>query len=374
MTRYLDIHVIQTVPPSNLNRDDAGSPKQATFGGVRRARVSSQAWKRASRKHFAEREPVQEQATRTQRLAALLADRIQARTNISREAAERISEAVRKPAKLSAGKRKDETAYLLFFGRSQIESIVDQIEPLMPGIADLEGDALDQALADVSLEKALTEGHPVDVALFGRMVADLPNLNVDAAVQVAHALSTHAVETEFDYFTAVDDQKDRDAGDDAGAGMIGTIEFNSATLYRFATLGVELLAENLDGDSAATAAAARRFVEGFVKSMPTGHQNAFAHRTLPDAVVVVVRDDQPVNLVSAFEEPVRPPFAAHSIARLAQELHTSSDLWGSSPASVVATYRQSEDEAVASAFGASVSFAELLDQVEAAAQVATAEA
>ena len=227
--------------------------------------------------------------------------------------------------------------------------------------------ALEAALADISLERALTEGHPVDVALFGRMVADLPKLNVDAAVQVAHALSTHSVENEFDFFTSVDDEKDRDAGDDAGAGMLGTVEFNSATLYRFATVGLDLVAENLDGDPVTTAAAVRRFVEGFVKSMPSGHQNSFAHRTLPDAVVAVVRDDQPVNLVSAFEDPVRPPLVASSIRRLATHLRESAELWSARPATVIATYRSTEGrqgDDPAEVFGPSVAFDELLDRIQ----------
>lgn len=376
--RYIDVHIIQTVPPSNLNRDDAGSPKQAIYGGARRARVSSQAWKRATRKYFAEQTPTSDQATRTLRLTKLLADRIEARSGVERSVAERIGEALRKPLKLTGGKKEGDTAYLLFFGRAQLDSIVEQLDPLLPDIAELEGDDLDAALADVSLQKALSEGHPVDVALFGRMVADLPSINVDASVQVAHAISTHAVETEFDYFTAVDDEKSRDDGDDAGAGMIGTIEFNSATLYRFATIGVDLLAENLDGAASATASAAASFVEGFARSMPTGHQNAFAHRTLPDAVVVVVRDDQPVNLVTAFEEPVRSrTLAATSLKELADELQESSDRWGSTPAAVVANYRSTgndgTDEALKAAFGPSVPFGDLLDAVKSLAAPAPVE-
>lgn len=367
MTRYLDIHVIQTVPPSNLNRDDAGSPKQAMYGGRRRARVSSQSWKRAVRLYLAQNVVEIERATRTQRLQRMLVERIMARTGVDATVAARISSALRKTLNIKDGKNAGntgDTAYLLFFGRSQLESVVDQVVALMPDIAELDDAALADALGDVSLAAALAEGHPADVALFGRMVADLPHLNVDAAVQVAHALSTHGADTEFDFFTAVDDEKSRDDGDDAGAGMIGTVEFNSATLYRFATLGIDLLAENLDGDAALAATTARRFVEGFVKSMPTGKQNAFAHRTLPDAVVAAIRDDQPVNLVSAFEDPVRPPYARNSIDRLAVELKASADLWGSEPVKVLATYRPATDDGVAEVLGPTMTFEQLLDAVE----------
>ncbi len=145
------------------------------------------------------------------------------------------------------------------------------------------------------------------------MVADVTDLNVDAAAQVAHALSTHGVDTEYDYFTAVDDHKAADVEEDAGAGMIGTVEFNSSTLYRYATVDVDLLRRNL-GDDEATVRAVKAFVDAFVRSMPTGKQNTFANRTLPDAVVVSLRYDQPVSYVGAFEEPVH---AAESGGRVA---------------------------------------------------------
>jgi len=114
----------------------------------------------------------------------------------------------------------------------------------------------------------------------------------------------HAVDNEFDYFTAVDDVKHASEDEDAGAGMIGTVEFNSSTLYRYATVDVDLLHHNLGDDDRATTRAVQAFVRAFVESMPTGKQNTFANRTLPDAVVVTVRDTQPVNLVGAFEDAV----------------------------------------------------------------------
>jgi CRISPR system Cascade subunit CasC len=136
------------------------------------------------------------------------------------------------------------------------------------------------------------------VALFGRMVADDPSLNTDASAQVAHSLSTHKVSNEYDYFTAVDDLSSEES---AGAGHIGTIEFNSSTMYRYATVAIHQLAEQLAED---TVQAAVQFVRAFVCSMPTGRQNTFANRTLPDAVLVTLRNDQPINLVGAFEKPV----------------------------------------------------------------------
>lgn len=139
----------------------------------------------------------------------------------------------------------------------------------------------------------------VDMALFGRMVASDPSLNFDACCQVAHAISTHAVHPEYDYFTAVDDCAPED---NAGAGHIGTKEFDSATLYRYATVNVEELKGFLGAE---TAHAVREFTEAFLYSMPTGAQNAYANRTCQDAIYVAIRNDQPVNLCGAFEKPIR---------------------------------------------------------------------
>ena len=365
---YVDIHIIQSVPPSNLNRDDAGSPKQAIYGGARRARVSSQAWKRATRKEAdGLLSPVQE-ATRTKKISALLTNAIAERTGLAEEQATRIATHLLAPLKIKPGKKAADTAYLLFFGREQLRRMVDLVVEDAQALADLDDKQLDAALSDRSVPDVLTHGHPASVALFGRMVADIPALNVDAATQVAHAISTHAVETEFDYFTAVDDENPKE---DTGAGMIGTIEFNSATLYRFATVGVHQLLENLDGDADAAANALRAFITAFVRSMPTGHQNSFAHRTTPSLVAVVIRTDQPVNLVSAFETPVRSSrgLVPESMVLLARELRSTSEVWGLEPKDVFATYSSAVDgrESLVEAFGEALPMLELVDASVAAA-------
>lgn len=369
---YLDVHVIQTVPPSNLNRDDAGSPKQAIYGGVRRARVSSQAWKRATRTYFADATPVTERATRTQRVALLLTDALAMGERLDRDQAARVATALLAPLKITIKKKKDgapdpdsDTAYLLFFGRAQLDRIAERaLSVLPPTVADLTDDEVRDAVAGVRAEDGLMTAHPLEVALFGRMVADLPTLNVDASVQVAHALSTHGVELEFDYFTAVDDEKRRSAGDDLGAGMIGTVEFNSATLYRYATVGVHQLAENLGGEQEHVAEGVSRFVEGFVRSMPRGHQNTFAHHTLPDAVAVVARTDQPVNLVSAFERPVVAAggsgYREPSIEALSREFSQLNNQWGGEPRVVASLRAADSDDKFRAAFGEPGSFDDLL--------------
>lgn len=302
MTRtIIDIHAIQTVPPSNINRDDTGSPKTAVYGGVRRARVSSQAWKRATRKDFETYLDRSDLGVRTKRVVELMSEEI-ARQAPDLEPAQRdeISSAVLRATGLTLSKpRKGETeeaGYLVFLGRRQVESLAAL------GVETFRAGAL-ATLEKKAAQALVKDKNAIDVSLFGRMVADVTDLNVDAAAQVAHAISVHAVETEFDYFTAVDDHKNADAEEDAGAGMIGTVEFNSSTLYRYATVDADALLRNL-GDVEATARAVDAFVRSFITSMPTGKQNTFANRTLPDAIVVTVREDQSVSLVGAFEEAV----------------------------------------------------------------------
>jgi CRISPR system Cascade subunit CasC len=325
----VDLHVLQTVPPSNLNRDDTGSPKTAQFGGVRRARVSSQAWKRATRTTFNSILDRSELGVRSKRLIELLSEEIATiDPSVGEPTRQQLAKSVLGAVEIKVGTPKgkkdvpEESAYLVFFSRRQIA-----------GLAELAVQAF-RAGNDVNKAEARARAnteHSVDVALFGRMVADVTDLNVDAAAQVAHAVSVHAVDNEYDYFTAVDDHKQDDVEEDAGAGMIGTVEFNSSTLYRYATVGVDRLHDTL-GDSKATRRAVEAFARAFTLSMPTGKQNTFANRTLPDAVLIVLRETQPINLVGAFEEaiaePSRIPVAIERLARHAVEVQ---ETYGETP-------------------------------------------
>ncbi|MFB8062024.1 type I-E CRISPR-associated protein Cas7/Cse4/CasC, partial [Kitasatospora purpeofusca] len=182
------------------------------------------------------------------------------------------------------------------------------------------------------------------------------------------ALSTHAAELEFDYYTAVDDEN---TADETGAGMIGTIGFNSATLYRYATVGLHQLRDNLGDDNAAVDAV-DLFVDSFTRSMPTGYGNSFAHRTRPSLVAVVVRTDQPVNLVSAYENavPASRGIVAESARRLATEFATATDQWGDDPlyVGICHTLGAETDETgqeLAKAFGANRTFAALREGLRA---------
>lgn len=220
----------------------------------------------------------------------------------------------------------DVSTYLVFLSSLQLRQLAEYA---------VERAANDEKPKKREIEKLLNRNHSVDLALFGRMVADDAAVNVDASCQVAHAISTHSVENEFDFFTAVDDVKSQDQAEtDAGAGMMGTVEFNSSTLYRYATINLDMLRENLGSDDA-TVRAVDAFAQAFVKAMPTGKQNTFANRTLPEAIYVSVRDDQPVSLVGAFENAVTSRedtgFLAPSVSRLVKEAADIEDAYGVKP-------------------------------------------
>lgn len=292
---YMDIHIIQTVPPSCINRDDTGSPKTAMYGGTMRARVSSQAWKRAMRQMFQELFSSDSIGYRTKKLPELVTAKMC--EDYEEFRGEDIGKTVNDVLELAGVKAgSDKKAALFFVSARQIKNIADLAVKYH---RDTSSKETKKKMFKAELEKAVNEDPSVDILLFGRMAAGNPCLNYDAAAQVAHSISTHTVNNEYDYFTAVDDCGEEDT---AGAGHLGTVEFNSSALYRYATVNIRELADNLEAGELKTAV--RGFAEAFIRSMPTGKQNTFANRTLPSLVYVTMRKDQPVNLAGAFERPV----------------------------------------------------------------------
>jgi CRISPR system Cascade subunit CasC len=288
---YVDVHVLQTVPPSCVNRDDTGSPKTAVYGGVTRARVSSQSWKRAVRMMFRELFPFEELGVRTKKIVGMVADEI--RKLDAGIDPEKSAQRLLENAGLKIKSSEKGTDALFFLSVAQAKALAN--------LATEDPETMKEKPSKEAREKAqnaLKQSPGIEIALFGRMVADDPSLNTDACAQVAHSISTHKISNEYDYFTAVDDLS---AEDSAGAGHIGTVEFNSSTLYRYATVAVHELKKQLGDD---TITAVNQFVRAFVCSMPTGKQNTFANRTLPDTILVTLRNDQPINFVGAFEKPV----------------------------------------------------------------------
>lgn len=290
---YVDIHVIETLPPSCVNRDDLGSPKTAFYGGVTRARVSSQAWKHIIRKEFENMS--EDVGKRTKHILDMVMTEIgNIDSTIEEEKKQAMAEEVVAGAGLSFdSKKKEDTKVLVFVSNAQARALAET------AVAHIDEKKKNKSAFEKECKAALSSKPSADIALFGRMVAADPDLNFDAAAQVAHAISTHEVHNEFDYFTAVDDLK---ADDTAGAGHLGTTEFNSSTMYRYATVNALELKRTLGKD---VPHVIRDFIEAFVRTMPTGKQNSFANLVRPDAVYVTVRRDQPVNMAGAFEKPVQ---------------------------------------------------------------------
>lgn len=362
MSVFVDIHVLQTLPPSNPNRDDTGAPKSATFGGVSRMRISSQAIKRATRQDFEGKIADGNYGVRTKKIVELVARTIsEKRPDLEAQSVElaemglkAIGFKLAEPRGKKTEQQLKEAGFLVFLSAKQIEHVADA---LISVASEADPSA---AFKDLKPRSLVDTNHSIDIALFGRMVAEPNALNVDAACQVAHAIGVGAVEREYDYYTAVDDEKKRSEEADEGAGMIGTIEFASATVYRYATINVDMLRENLGDDSVADRAV-ELFVDSFVRSMPTGKVTTFANRTLPDAVLVQVRDDQPINMAGAFEDPIvagEHGFADPAVKRFVEFESKLRDLTGLEPVGSLATWTTPRGEAF-SALGNQVRLVDL---------------
>ncbi|BDM82865.1 type I-E CRISPR-associated protein Cas7/Cse4/CasC [Acaryochloris marina] len=338
-----EIHLLQSFPPANLNRDENGMPKSTVFGGRPRARISSQCQKRAVRLHYQQYSDLNSEhfANRSRswlsELKPLLmaADIAEDQAEVAAKLALSYLGADEDPKKLG------KTKTILFLGQTEIAAIADILiknwDAIAPGLTE-ETPTLPKKDPNIGkvIEKSLaTTGKPGDVALFGRMMASLPSVNVDAAVQMAHAISVNKLQQEFDFFTAVDDlgdTSDLDSNDDAGADHLGETGFNSSTYYRFTVIDTQQLEKNLGTDEQ-IAVILKAFSEAFVQAIPTGHQNGFAAHSLPAVVMVVVRRGQPISLVDAFEEPVAPrnnkSLLENTIARLDQHWTDLCKMYGS---------------------------------------------
>lgn len=320
---FIEIHVLQNFAPSNLNRDDTGAPKDCTFGGFRRARISSQCLKRALRRHLGSShlfEPTQ-LATRTKRIVEELVRRV---TKAGKPAAEAEAVAVALLGAANIAVKDGKTEYLLYVGDDEVEKLAGlcvkhwaALSGVGKPAASADGakkksgkdakkdarEAVPEAIQEEVLE-VIGSGKAVDLALFGRMLADMPEKNVDAACQVAHAISVNEVAMEMDFYTAVDDLKPDDT---QGADMMGVVEFNSSCFYRYAKVDLGLLTGNLGADGRLASRAAVAVVTSAIAAVPTGKQNSMAAHNPPAYVRVLVREGgEAWNLANAFEKPLRP--------------------------------------------------------------------
>ncbi len=318
--KHMELHIIQSVPVACLNRDDLNSPKTAVFGGVQRARVSSQSWKRAIREIAKEMAPEHFKGERTRLMYEPLVKEMVA-VGLSAidadDGAKKIIDALVKLDAKSTDKVKSTTLY--FMSPLELETLAN---------AYVETKDAKKALKSIDA-KSLKDA--ADISLFGRMVANDHSLTVEAASMFSHALSTHKVDNEIDFFAAVDDLQSKE---ESGAGMTSTLEFNSATYYRFAALNLDMLADKEHLGSLTKEErqnVVRTFVEATIKAIPGARKNTMNGNTLPAYVLGVVREKgHPVQMVNAFENPVRPSqgYAAKSIELLKAEYAKLDDTWG----------------------------------------------
>lgn len=369
MTTFIEVHVLRSFPPSNLNRDDLGTPKTAVFGGSRRLRISSQCLKRTWRmsEHF--RGPFAEDqlGIRTERLPdqvfEALGDSFDSaaldgllallgsigKKSSSRSGSDEEDDAAEPDDDESTAGAEAKTAHLLFLSRQEIEAFAQFARDRKPALAKVldekkkkkpDGKALEKLRKELrEYLEAHTAKNAVDVGLFGRFVTSDELDTVDGALQVAHALGTQKVEVEYDYFTAVDD-----LGQGTGAGHLGESEYASSVLYLYACCDLEQLEQNLGRRSAGgrvadseAAKLAREALPALIRavasSTPKGKKTGTAPHTPAEFVEVVVRRGEPLSLANAFLKPVAPGEAdgdvmAASISRFARHRNRLEEAYG----------------------------------------------
>ncbi|TXS52767.1 type I-E CRISPR-associated protein Cas7/Cse4/CasC [Streptomyces sp. t39] len=330
--RFIDIHVIQSIPYANLNRDDTNSVKTMLYGDALRTRISSQSWKRAIREHL--QDALEDNTLRTRRIGERVAEALRHRgwdDALADRAGAHVAAGSSIKWEVAKGKDKQHitnkvlTNALIYLPEDAIEELADIAEAHKEAITtDFTGKEKKKPESALKgkIDNIIIKRNGV-INLFGRMLAEVDQANVDGAVQVAHAFTTHTTEVELDYFAAVDDVTAA-KGDETGSGHMGTAEFSTGTLYRFATIDLHELAKNLSDDNDIAASAARelagQFLRSFIESLPQAKKNSTAPHSIPHLVHVAVRSDRPLSFAAAFEEPVRSAqqggYATRSVASI----------------------------------------------------------
>lgn len=338
----IELHILQSFPVSCLNRDDVGSPKSALFGGTRRARISSQCLKRASRV-LAREEHTGFQGIRSRHLLGPFTEALK-EAGVSDDESPEIATAICNLFSKVDSKHPDQVTTAVYLSPGEIKAIAESIASGFEEAKASANDETDQKKAADKVSKAVakltkdaikkaTRLDAADISLFGRMVANDATLNVDGAAMFSHALSTHRADNEVDFFSAVDDRK-ADA-EDAGAGMIGTLEFNSATYYRYVAINLDMLADenHLGGLSREERNdILRAFIKAAISSTPGARKNSMNAGTLPHEVLGIRKTSgQPLQLVNAFESPVKvngKGFAENSLVEMNTHLASIEKTWG----------------------------------------------
>ncbi len=324
-TLYLEIHFLQNFSPSNLNRDDTGAPKSAMFGMARRARISSQCSKRGARDHFATSGSIEANllSVRTKRAPSAIGE-ILAHDH---DLAESTAVACRVFESIGLKRDKDNadaTACLLFMPERHLKSIAGVIHEHWTELAMTKNGEVPPVPKAISARVAqivADASRAPEIALNGRMIAEGKGLGMEAAAQVAHTDSTHESSTENDFFTALDDLAPK--GDHASAHM-DSASFLSACHYRYATVSVPSLRENL-ADDELVLPTLRAFLEAQIAAIPTGKQASSAAHNPPSYVLAVVHAGQPYSLSNAFVGPAHP--GAHGLDLVGESILALRTYW-----------------------------------------------
>ena len=307
MNKFVQLHLLTSYPPANLNRDDLGRPKTAMMGGANRLRISSQSLKRAWRKSETfEMAMAGHVGTRTKEMGRKVYQSLLEK-GISEKKAVEWSKAIAgvfgKLKTLSKKDKDDATAETLL---TELE--IEQLAHFSPEEKQAIDSLIDEiagsgnAPTEIQLDLLRKNHTAADIALFGRMFASRPDCNTEAAAQVAHAISTHKVSIEDDFFTAVDDLNSGE--EDMGAGHMGETEFAAGLFYLYLCIDRELLTENLSGDAALAAKTIGALVQSAATIAPSGKQNSFASRARASYILCESGDQQPRSLSVAFLKPV----------------------------------------------------------------------
>lgn len=302
----IEVHMLKNYPPVNLNRDDSGAPKTCFFGGVQRGRISSQCLKRSWRTSDVFQN-IGSVGVRTRKMPELVAEKL-LEMGVSADMVEVAKEKLTGIANKEGKTSKDGiTAQIVFYAESEINQVALRVKEAMDADKDLKtfSDRSPKQF-DALVKDARITPISADLALFGRMVTSDYFVNIDASMQVAHAISTHAVNRESDFFTAMDDLLKPD--EEAGAGMMGDVDYNSCCYYEYASVDTDVLRENLK-NSADRDALIEQLLPALIKAMaytnPSGKQNTFAGQIMPDMIMIECKQDKiPLSYVNAFETPV----------------------------------------------------------------------
>ncbi len=301
MSRFVQLHLLINYPPSNLNRDDTGRPKTALVGDAMRLRISSQSLKRAWRtSDIFEVSLKGNIGTRTKMMGKQIFDAFQAAGVTAKTARDWTKSIAAQFGKMKSEKKteNDEDLQIEQLAHFSPEEIA-AIDGLVKICAARNSPPTEDELKLLSRPK-----NAVDIAMFGRMLADSPAYNMEAAVQVAHAITVHKTAVEDDYFSAVDDLNK--GLEDKGAAHIGERGYGAGLFYLYLCINRELLKENLGGDDALTGKAMEALIHAVTKVSPTGMQNSHASRAYASYVLAEKGDQQPRSLAQAFLKPVKP--------------------------------------------------------------------